>query len=295
MLIQQKLEEQIDLSYNEKIVADFILSNKENINHISINDISKSTHTSLSTTVRLAQKLGFSGWKELKEAFNEEQQYILTHFQSIDPNIPFMKNDSYQNITYKIANLLSDAILDTVQLIHHDELMKAIKYISNANNIYIFAITNTAAMAYDFKYKMRFLFKKVHVIENPEEFTFNLNMCEPNDCCIFISYSGETFELFDVKELKIRHTFNSISITSLGENSLKKYTDCHLYISTREKLYSKIGHFVSNQSIHFILDALYACYFKMNYDENWNQKHEFSKRIDRDRYTSVSIISENKK
>ena len=127
---------------------------------------------------------------------------------------------------------------------------------------------------------MRYLFKRVEVVENPEEFPFILNMFSADDCCIFVSYSGETFELFDVRELKRKHGFSTISITSVGDNSLQKYCDCNLFLSTREKLYSKIGHFVSNESIHYILDVLYACLFKMDYEKNWKRKLQFSKRID---------------
>jgi len=292
MLIQQKLK-QLELSYNEKIVADYILIHKENINHLSINDISKETHTSLSTTVRLSKKCGFNGWKDFKEAYQEELDYLYSHFQEIDANIPFNQNDSYQDITYKMATLLSDAILDTVQLIHHDELLKAIQYLDKAPHIYIFAITNTAAVTYDFAYKMRFLYKKVKIVENPEEFYFVLNMMEKDDCIILVSYSGETFELFDVAELKTKYQFHTISITSLGDNSLIQYTDCHLFISTREKLYSKIGHFVSNESIHYILDTLYACLFRKHYQENWDKKLALSKRIDYERYSTIDIIQED--
>lgn len=293
MLIEQKLQDHKNLSPNEIIVAQFILDQKENLSGLSINTIAKQTHTSLSTTVRLSQKVGFRGWRELKDALKEEQDYLKTNFQEIDSNIPFSQKDSYQDVKYKMAALLSDAIMDTAQLMHHDELVSAIHFLSKAKNIYIFAITNTAAIAYDFQYKMRYLFKKVLVVENPEEFPFVLNMTEPDDCCILISYSGETFELFDVKELKRKHQFTTVSITSLGDNSLKSYCDCNLHISTREKLYSKIGHFVSNESIHYILDVLYACLFKMDYQSNWDNKLEFSKRIDKERFTSVNILEEH--
>ena len=80
MLIQQKLESLESLSPNEKEVAHYILKNKEDIEKLSINEISKKTFTSPSTVVRLAQKCGYHGFKELKEALHDETKYLQSHF-----------------------------------------------------------------------------------------------------------------------------------------------------------------------------------------------------------------------
>lgn len=293
MLIQQKLETSSNLSSNEKEVAQFLLSNKENIKHLSITEISKNTFTSPSTTVRLAQKLGYDGWKELKEAFYEEMKYLESHFIEINPNIPFTKKNTIQDISGIIASLLKDAIEDTHELLQHDDLQKAVLALNKADNIYIFAITNTASITYDFQYKMKYLYKKVHIIDNPELFAFTLPIIKKDDCCLLISYSGETFEIFHLGNYLRKRHFTAISITSIGDNSLLHMTDYHLYISTREKLSSKIGHYVSNESIHYILDVLYSCIFSLNYQDNMTLKLKLTKEIDYERTSSTSILQED--
>lgn len=292
MLIEQKLEDQNVLSGNEYLVAKYILAHREEMKHISISDISKATFTSLSTTVRLSQKLGYSGFKEFKEAFLEEQEYLHTHFEKIDPNIPFQKENTIQDISSILAHLLQDSIQDSYELLHHDSLQRAVQYLNDADTIYIFAITNTASITYDFQYKMMYLGKKVVIVENPEFFSFTFLHVTKNDCCLFISYSGETFEIYHVKKYLKGKNMKTISITSLGENSLVGMTDVHLFISTREKLSSKIGHFVSNESIHYILDVLYACIFAKDYEKNIKEKFDLAKEIDYERYSSTSILQE---
>lgn len=292
MLIQQKLENQENLSGNEKIVANYILKNKNTIKQLSITDISKDTFTSPSTTVRLTQKLGYKGYRDFKEALIEEIQYLQSHFNEIDPNIPFKENHTIQDITHIIAKMLSDTIYDTAQLIHHDSLQKTVLTLKDAESIYIFAITNTASIAYDFVYKMKYLCKKIFIIDNPEDFIFTIKSMTNKDCAIFISYSGETFEIFHLKQLLIKRKFKAISITSLGDNSLISLTDYHLYISTREKLSSKIGHFISNESIHYILDVIYASLFSLDYNQNLQIKLNLAKDIDFERSSNVSILQE---
>ena len=293
MLIQQKLESFELFSPNEKEVAQYILKNKENIEKISINEISKKTYTSPSTTVRLAQKCGYNGFKELKEALSKEIKYLQSHFHHIDPNIPFTKQNTMQEVTNIIASLLSNAIQDTLELFHHDSLQKAVYALDKADTIYIFAVTNTASITYDFKYKMMYLSKKVHIVDNPELFTFTLKTIKKNDCCLFISYSGETFSIFHLETYLKKRNYTAISITSIGENSLIPLTDYHLYISTREKLTSKIGHYVSNESIHYILDVLYSNVFLLNYDKNLDLKMDFAKEIDYERSSTNEILQEN--
>lgn len=293
MLVQQKLENLNIFTPQEKIVALYILKNKENIKQLSVGNISKATYTSPSTTVRMAQKIGYSGWKEFKELFCEEVEYLKTHFNEINPNIPFNRNDSMQDIAGKIATLLVDSIYDTVSLLDHTSLEKAIEMISKAKNIFIFAIGNTASVSYDFKSKMRLISKKVEVVDNPDDFIFAFNECNKDSCCIFISYSGETFQQYNIESYLMKRKFLSITITSIGDNSIKTYSDCHLLLSTREKLSTKIGNYVSNESIHYILDVLYSGVFAMDYNYNWNLKMSIAKEIDKDRYSSVSILQEN--
>lgn len=293
MLIQQLLETSDLFSSNEKEVAQYLLSHKEDIKSLSITDISKETFTSPSTTVRLAQKLGYNGWKELKEAFYDEIRYLESHFTEIDPNIPFSQKNTMQDISGIIASLLKDSIDDTHDLLEHDALQKTVLALNQADNIYIFAITNTASITYDFQYKMKYLYKKVHIVDNPELFAFTIPTIKKNDCCLMISYSGETFNIFHLDVLLKNRPFKAISITSIGDNSLLHMTDYHLYISTREKLSSKIGHYVSNESIHYILDVLYSCLFSLNYKDNLDSKLALTKIIDSDRSSSTSILQEN--
>ena len=294
MLIQQKLETLNTLSNNEKEVAKYLLLHKDNIKHLSITEISNKTYTSPSTTVRLAQKLGYNGWIELKEAFYEENKYLESRFIEIDPNIPFNRNNTIQDISAIIASLLKDSIDDTKELLKHDDLQKSVLALDKSNNIYIFAITNTASITYDFQYKMKYLYKKVHIIDNPELFLFTLPIIKEDDCCIFISYSGETFEIFNLGKYLKNRKFKAISITSIGDNSLLSLTDYHLYIATREKLSSKIGHYVSNESIHYLLDVLYSCIFSLNYDDNMVLKLNVAKEIDFERFSTTTILQEDK-
>ncbi len=293
MLIIQQLSYLKSLTTNEKTVAQYLIDHMNEISKISITDISSHTFTSNSTTVRLAQKLGYHGWKELKTACIEEQRYLNTHFHHVDPNVPFHKEDSFMKIADNISTLLSESILDTKSLIQEEQLYKATEAIATHSIINIFGITFSIEVAHDFKMKMLSIGKHVNVVSNPEEYTFFFEASNPNVCSIFISYSGETIELIHLAtQLRIKG-YPTIAITSIGDNALSKACYCWLPLSTREKIVSKIANYTSNISTHYILDVLYSTVFAMHYDQNLSYKKNLSKKIDYGRTSVIPMLNDD--
>lgn len=291
MLISNKLESMNSLSKSEELLANYILSQKENIENLSTKDLANSTFTSPSTVVRLSQKLGFSGWNELKEKYIDELKYLNKSVSNIDPDFPFEAHDTFMNIASKVGHLAINSIEDTLSLLKNDALKKATQLLCKSQIINVYGVSNSLLMAYDFKHKMLRINKHVEIMNLPGEQLIVASNSTPANCAILISYSGESKEVIKIAEiLKVRNT-QMIVLTSIGENSLTAFADCIFNISTREKLYSKIATYSSNDSIHLILDILYSCVFKMNYDYNLKLKADISKSID-ERFSSSNLIKE---
>lgn len=289
MLISNKLESMNSLSKSEEILANYILNEKENIEYLSTKDLANATFTSPSTVVRLSQKLGFSGWNELKEKYLEELKYLNKNFSNVDPDFPFEAHDTFMNIASKVGHLAINSIDDTLSLLKNDQLKKAVHLLCKSQVINVYGVSNSLLMAYDFKHKMLRINKHVEIMSLPGEQFIVASNSTPANCAILISYSGESKEVIKIAEiLKSRNT-QIIVLTSIGENSLASFADCIFNISTREKLYSKIATYSSNDSIHLILDILYSCVFKMNYDYNLKYKADISKNID-ERFSTNNLL-----
>lgn len=292
MLISNKLESIDSLSKSEEILANYILSQKENIENLSTKDLANATYTSPSTVVRLSQKLGFSGWNELKEKYLDELKYLNKSISNVNPDFPFEAHDTFMNIASKVGHLAINSIDDTLSLIKNDQLKMATQLLCKSHIINVYGVSNSLLMAYDFKHKMLRINKHVEIMNLPGEQFIVASNSTPANCAILISYSGESKEVIKIAEiLKARNT-QMIVLTSIGENSLTAFADCIFHISTREKLYSKIATYSSNDSIHMILDILYSCVFKMNYDYNLKFKADISKNID-ERFSNVANLKED--
>jgi DNA-binding MurR/RpiR family transcriptional regulator len=289
MLIVHKLE-RTHFSPSEAKIVDFILKEGEKIRNMSISFIANETYTSPPLLIRIAKKLGYSGWNEFKEDYLKEIEYLYKS-SDIDASIPFVVSDDYMNISHNIATLEIETIQDTISLLKHDDLYQAMRYLRDASRIDIYGVSSSIILAEEFARKMSFINQNVFISRYSEDSKLQAANSDETHVAILISYSGETGYILQVaKKLKQKKT-PIIAITSIGDNSLSKEANVVLRISSKEMLHTKIGDFASTQSIKLILDTLYGCIFSMNYTHNLDHKISLAKE-EEDRYSGFEYIDE---
>lgn len=291
MLIREKLLS-IDFPASERCLVEYMLQKKTAIRPLTTKQIAEAAYASPSSLIRIAKKLGYDGWNSLKNAYCDEEEYLSTHFTEIDPNVPFVASDSLETIAAKIAAVKKEAIEDTLSLLKHDDLSLAVRMLQRSSSLQIFGVSSNALIVEEFALKMSRIQYPVHVHSLQSELVFNAALCPSSACAMIISYSGETTVLKQCLTLLKEKHIPVIVLSSLGTNSLNTQADVVLTISTREKLYSKIANYVSEESILTLLDILYSVYFAKNYDKNLALKIETSKRVEVDHYSNTSIIHE---
>lgn len=291
MLISEKMK-QTDFSAAESALVAYILDKGITIEELTIKEIAQATFVHPSTLIRVSKKLGFAGWVELKSAFLEEQTYLQTYFDTVDANLPFDPNDGVMTIASKIATLERTTIDDTLSLLNHDSLQKAKQLLLSANQIKIFGSNANTLIAQDFSLKMRRIKRNVIISQTMGENAYEAYNCQANDCCILISYTGENSMIIQTAEILKKLNIPIIGLTSIGDNSLAKMSDAALRITTRERLYSKIGNYTINTSICYLLDILYSCCFAEDYSLNLNHLIKIGEHFDT-RKSSSTIMEES--
>ena len=271
MLLQEKMKKS-KFSPNERLVVDFILDKQEMIEKYSTTMIAGETYTSPFVLVRIAKKLNFNGWNELKKEFLDEVAYLRTNFQDMDANTPFTGTDPIMDIASKITQLKMESAKDTLSLIHHDSLQQAVRILQTHETVKVFGISNTLFLGEEFVHKLRHIQKKAEIFPIQSTMFQEAAMTTQKDCAVCISYSGESDPLFDAVHYLKQNKVPIIAITSIGENRLSRMADVTLHVATREKSYSKIAGYSSLESISLVLDILYSCYFATAYDKHYNFK-----------------------
>ena len=284
--------ENCTFSNSERVVLNYILDKGTHIQNMTIKEISEETFTVPSTLIRIAKKLNYDGWNSLKEDFLKECEYLEHHFVDIDANLPFKNNDTIMSIAGKIAALEKESIEDTLSLITHDDLQKAIQIMRKASCIHLFAVSNNLLITQEFKHNMSRIQKDVRIHGLQNEIVFDATLAQNDSCAIIVSYSGETYVLDTIANTLKNKNIPLIVITSIGDNTLSRKADCTLRICTREKLYSKIATFSTDRAITYLLDVLYSCMFALDYDYNLNLRIETSKAIENGRFSTLDILKE---
>ena len=291
MLIQDRFEK-CTFSNSERVVIDFILNQKMDIQNMTTKEIGEATYTAPSTLIRIAHKMGFQGWNELKSAYLQELKYLETHFCHVDANIPFLENDTIMSIASKIAILKKESIDDTLSLITHDDLQKAIQIIRKASSIHLFAVSNNLLITQEFKHNMSRIQKHVEICSLQSEILFQATLAASSTCAIIVSYYGETDILNRCILALKQNQIPIIAITNIGDNTTARLSDCVLKICTREKLYSKIATYSTDSAIEYLLDVIYSCVFALDYQYNPDLRMKTSQVIESDRYSTVELIKE---
>ena len=289
MLIVNQIEN-THFSKTEREIVDYIIDQGMNIEKMSANEIARNTFTSAPLLVRIAKKLGYSGFNEFKSAYLKELAYMLEE-TDVDASIPFLLSDDLMTISKNIALLEKETIQDTEQLNHHDELQHVISLLEKTKKIDVYGVLDNILLAKHFQTLMMDIGKDVQVIDQVTGQKRSACLADETHCAIIISYSGQTEEMLEVAEIYYKRQIPFISITCMAENSLSRLADAHLYLSSREMLHIKIGDFASTTSLKYLFDVLYAGIFSKNYKKNLETKIVVASYVD-DRQSEDEYINE---
>lgn len=295
MYLFQRIEEVVfKESDARRVIGEFILENRNQLQGLTMEEIAKQTFTSKSTLVRFAKNFGYSGWKEFMYAFTHEVAYYDdNNYTDVNPNFPFKANDDSLEIIENLVNLKIQSIKDTVSLIAIEDLNKAAEIIQKSDNIVIYGTSPNHYYGELFKRNLLTIHKKAFMAKSGE-CGITSHALTDKDCAIIISYSGNNPDENPTSNVKIlkKNSVSIISITSGGKNYLRDYSDVVFNISSKEKLYSKISNFATQESILLLLEILFSKVFSLNYEVNKENKITNSKLLESERQATFKDLSE---
>ncbi|MGN0373653.1 MAG: MurR/RpiR family transcriptional regulator [Enterocloster sp.] len=294
MLISQKLEEMmVKYQDSRSNVSKYLLEKRLQLEHYTMQQIADQTFTSKATLVRVAKKLGYSGWNEFLKAYIDELKYKQTHFSEISHNYPFRRGDNTQVILDNICQLRMESTWQTARMMDLRTLEKSSRLLAGSRRIALFGISINQLLLEIFRRKMLTIGKTTDIIQQADTPLYASSLT-PDDCAVIVSYSGNNEHrnpmnlLSRLKEARVP----VIALTSMGDNYLRQNADYVLTICSQERLYSKISTYSTEASIEYILDVLFSCCFALDYDKNLQYKINSSRRVEIHRYSELQDVKE---
>ena len=183
--------------------------------------------------------------------------------------MPFLAQDSDLLIAKKIAQLTTETVQSTQQLLTEAMLNKSIDLLLTAENILAVGVSNSYIRLTDFQTKLLRIQLFIHLIPyQAEQFYLAINATK-NDVAILVSYSGNTAEIVNEARIFAEGGTPIIAITSDLNSQLAKYATVILPIPNVEHAVST---FSSQLAIEYILNVLYSCIFSRNFDKNYTSQ-----------------------
>lgn len=251
MLFEEVINKYADrLTKSDLDILNFILKDKEYAISLKTKDLAKKAYTSPSGLTRLAKRLHFSGFSEMKY---------------------FLENDVKKNEEIKNNNVisLSADLKDTLKLLVQIDMKPIIKKISQANCIFVYGTDWGEQFAAQLLVR-NFLAAQLNMIFIPSitELKWRVRSITQNDLLILISYSGENVELKELVKMINLSKAPSVSITPISHNFLSAKTDYNIYYQITDL---KLGGDYSLEYNHFsplyvVVDLLFRYY--LDYQEN---------------------------
>ncbi|MBR3949060.1 MAG: MurR/RpiR family transcriptional regulator [Oscillospiraceae bacterium] len=252
------------LSNAEKKVADYFMSNVENVFQKPIAQLAQEAGVSKVAWVRFCKDIGFDGLKDLKKALFAQMRE-KTDVAVADPFSDVRDVADTKSLIEGIKLNSIRAIQDTAELLDPDSLEEAAKAILGAKSVRIFGVGASGMVGQDLHSKLMRVNKNSYfATDHHSQLTYAASMT-PQDVAVLISMSGTTSEVLEILSLVKRCGSPSIALTKYSKTPLAANADTVLYISTPE-ITMRSGAMSSRLAQLMVIDAVFTAVAHMDYD-----------------------------
>ena len=205
----------------ERKAADLLLKDPKFVSVASIVEAAEVGGCSEATMLRLARKLGYEGYPELKAHLSKG----IDGSNSVALYKGISNKDSYEAVIDKVFQASIQALKDTLNVIDKNEFKKAIEAIINADKIVLSGVGDAANVALSGFQKFIRVGANVQASADPDIQLIAVSHLKKGDVVIAISHSGRTKSIVDLVKYTRETGATVISITNYPVSPLAKNSD----------------------------------------------------------------------
>ena len=268
-----------DLTQNEKTLVCYMQDNPENFIKMSASEISKACFISTSSIYRLCKKVGLAGLAQLKVQVSLSINEYLKEQNSLNFDYPFKQNETQNQVVLKMKELYEQTVQSSLNLIDLNILKLVASILKKAKYIDFYTSAGNIYFAENFKFQMQEIGTFINVPIEEYHQLLTASTSDEKHVAIIVSFEGRGLIAENLANILKKNNTPIILISSTNENPINKYADYHLYLSSNENHFNKISSFSTRLSLLYLLDCIYTCYFKFDYEKNVNYKLSTYKKL----------------
>lgn len=228
------------INNTEQKIISYCIENSQKFSHMKIVELSEELFVSPNTIIRLAQKLGYRGFSEMKYAISNTSN-----------SRELIVSDTFDII---------EAMQKTKDLIDYTIIEKMVDDIKQAGKICIFASGLSRYAAFPFVKKMQYLNRLVLLSEDRDSSRLLAENLSENDVAIFLTLSAKTETILESYHIALQKKAKISVITGLGQ-SLLSHENQTIYIYSKNRFKNDID-FTSRMPMEYIFEYIFDIYFK---------------------------------
>ena len=187
------------LSKGQKRIAEYIEEHYDKAAFMTASKLGETVGVSESTVVRFAVEIGYDGYPKLQKAMQELIKDKLTSLQRIEVT---STRFGEENILESVLNQDIEKIKRTIEEISHEDFRAAVKAIVEAENIYIFAVRSSSALANFLGYYFDLIFGNVRVVSTTSKIEIYEKLLHINENDVIIGISFPRYSKTAVEGMK---------------------------------------------------------------------------------------------
>jgi RpiR family transcriptional regulator, carbohydrate utilization regulator len=236
----------------ERKAADYLLAAPDAIHDAGVVEFSSKAGCSQATVVRLAKRLGYEGFPDLRNDFATQETEV--------PYRDIRVGDKPDTVLSKVFANSVQALQDTLAAVDPMQYSKAIDALVGARSLAFFGLGNAAVVAREAYHKFLRIGVSCHTAEDPDlQLIILRNHLTKGDVMVAVSYSGESRPILAAMRVAQARGILVLAITNFPRSSLAKAADLVLLTAVfQEHVNGEVGSQRLAQLA--VLESLYVNY-----------------------------------
>ncbi|MEG0068871.1 MurR/RpiR family transcriptional regulator [Cetobacterium sp.] len=264
-MIEKRIESLFkSLSSNEKMIAEYIIKNKNKIGEITSTKLAEEIGVGQSSVIKFIKKIGFVGYV----AFKLQLERDLENEKKGEKNkihSDICLEDTLKELTQKTLLETVQALEDTIGMIDYKNFETIIEKIKMSEQILIIGAGMSSIVARDLELKLMKIKKNSMHYDSKQMQLMKLATMNEKDLVIAISHRGETQEVIDVIKEAKKINIEIISITSVGKNTVSTLSDYNLGVVSKEGVFRSSA-ISSRMAQMILLDSIFLRLVQKDYE-----------------------------
>ncbi len=248
------------LTAAERKVADYVISNHDQVQFMSITQLAEECGTAEATISRFCRSLKLKGFNAFKiELAKHSVSAGKTHTEK-DPSTP-------QGRWEEAAALSIDAIHQTVALMEPKQVTKAVSLFEKAPRIMCIGSGGSMIMASECAHLFSTVTGKFYALSDSHSQMSATATMAPEEAIVLFSYSGATTSGIQVLELAKSRGISTVLVTRFHKSPAAKLADVVLCCGSNEGPF-QFGSVPAKVAQLTVMDVLFQEYCRRNKEQS---------------------------